>query len=45
MSYPCHHCDKKLANTEALYEHLRVWHKHLPRKQRKHLDKNYKKRK
>jgi len=41
MTYKCNKCGKTLTSKEALYEHLKTWHKHLPNKIKRTLRKSY----
>ena len=39
--YACKYCNKRLSTKEALYEHLKNWHRHLKTKVKKALLANY----
>ena len=41
MSYKCQYCNKRLSNKEALYEHLKNWHRHLKAGVKRKLRKKY----
>jgi hypothetical protein len=41
LSYTCNHCGEKLLGKEELYEHLKRWHRALPKKEKRDLRKTY----